>query len=215
MGLGGPSDVERLPLPGGLVLRDGLTGLVLSGGRGRRMGGMDKGLVPYQGRALVLYALEALKFHTDHILINANRNLAAYKDLGYPVVSDPDPDFRGPLSGILAGMKEASSDWMLTVPCDMPKVTGEILARLTKHPARQEVPLLIAHDGQRLQPLLMLASSNLASSLADYLDHGGRRVDQWVLHLPHQVVDLSDWRSALVNFNDFEALDGPGSECHV
>jgi len=206
--------MERLPLPGGLVLSDELTGLVLSGGRGRRMGGMDKGLVPYAGRALVLYALEALKCHADRILINANRNLPAYKDLGYPVVSDPDSDFRGPLSGILAGMREARTSWMLTVPCDMPKVTGEILSRLTRHPARQDVPLLIAHDGHRLQPLLMLATTDLLPSLEDYLDQGGRRVDQWVERHPHQVVDLSDWRSALVNFNDFAALDAPVSELH-
>lgn len=191
------------------MLKDGLTGLVLAGGRGRRMGGMDKGLVPYQGRALVLYALAALRLHTDRILISANRNLAAYEELGYPVVSDADSDFRGPLSGILAGMREARTDWMLTVPCDMPNLTGEILARLKNHPARQGVPLLIAHDGQRLQPLLMLASTGLLSSLEGYLDQGGRRVDQWVESLPHQVVDLSDWRSALVNLNDFEALEAP------
>ncbi len=196
------------------MLREALTGLVLSGGRGRRMGGMDKGLVPYQGRALVLYALDALRAHTDRILVNANRNIGAYQDLGYPVVSDPDPDFRGPLSGVLAGMRAASGGWMLTVPCDMPKVTGEILLRLLDARECEDVALLIAHDGERLQPLLMLASTDLEASLEDYLNSGGRRVDQWVKTIPHRRVDLSDSRSALVNFNDFDALDQPGSESH-
>ena len=214
MGWAAPNDGERLPLPGGLVLRDELTGLALSGGRGRRMGGLDKGLVPYQGRALILYALEALKLHTDHILINANRNLAAYRAFGYPVVSDPDPDFRGPLSGILAGMREASGAFMLTVPCDMPGVTGEILSRLTNVSGGQNVPLVIAHDGERLQPLLMRVSTHLAPSLEDYLGQGGRRVDQWVESQPHQVVDLSDRRSALMNVNDHATLNEPWSETH-
>jgi molybdopterin-guanine dinucleotide biosynthesis protein A len=176
------------------------------------MGGMDKGLVPYQGRALVLYALDALRAHTHRILVNANRNLGAYRELGYPVISDPDPNFRGPLSGILAGMRAASNGWLLTVPCDMPKVTGEILERLLNARECGEVSLLIAHDGERLQPLLMLASTDLAASLQDYLDSGGRRVDLWVETLPHQIVDLSDLRSALVNFNDFEALDDTARE---
>jgi molybdenum cofactor guanylyltransferase len=179
------------------------------------MGGMDKGLVPYQGRALVLYAVDALRAHTDRILVNANRNIGAYQELGYPVVSDPDSDFRGPLSGILAGMRAASSRWMLTVPCDMPKVTGEILSRLLDVALESgDVSLLIAHDGERLQPLLMLASTDLEESLEDYLNSGGRRVDQWVETIPHRRVDLSHSRSALVNFNDFDALDQPGSESH-
>jgi len=194
------------------VLRAELTGLVLSGGRGRRMGGMDKGLVPYHGRALILYALDALKAHTDRILVNANRNIAAYRDLGYPVVCDPDPDFKGPLSGILAGMRASSSAWILTVPCDMPKVTEEILSKLLKVREGVDVPLLIAHDGERLQPLLMLASTDLEASLQDYLDSGGRRVDQWIDSIPHQIVDLSDSRAQLVNFNDFEALEDTTSQ---
>jgi len=196
------------------VLREALTGLVLSGGRGRRMGGMDKGLVPYQGRALVLHALDALKPHTARILVNANRNISAYRELGYPVVSDPDPDFRGPLAGVLAGMRAASTGWLLTVPCDMPKVTGEVLKRLLDAREDGKVFVLIAHDGERLQPLLMLVSTDLAASLQAYLDSGGRRVDQWVETVSHQIVDLSDLRSALVNFNDFEALDHPERESH-
>lgn len=214
MARGDPNDRERLSLPGGFVLTEEITGLVLSGGRGRRMGGMDKGLVPYQGRALILYALEALKSQTDRILINANRNLAAYRELGYPVICDPDCDFKGPLSGILAGMRKASTPWMLTMPCDMPKVTDEVLTRLVSASQSHDAPLLIAHDGQRLQPLLMLTSTNLGSSLEDYLNQGGRRVDQWVQSLPHQVVDLSDLHLSLVNFNDFEALDSHWREPH-
>ena len=173
------------------------------------MGGMDKGLVPYRGRALALYALDALKAHTDLILVNANRNIEAYGKLGYPVVSDPDTDFRGPLSGILVGMQAASTPLILTLPCDMPKVTGEMLSELVKTRALTNAPLVIAHDGQRLQPLLMLAATHLAPSIHDYLASGGRRVDQWVESIPNQVVDLSDWRSALVNFNDLEAFDDP------
>ena len=196
------------------MLREGLTGLVLSGGRGRRMGGMDKGLVPYQGRALVLYALDALKCHADYILINANRNMEAYRDFGYPVVSDPDPDFRGPLSGILAGMRAAPTHWMLTVPCDMPKVDGQILSRLLMTQECTDVSLLIAHDGERLQPLLMLASTDLEASLHHYLDSGKRRVDEWIETIPHHIVDLSDSRPALVNLNDFDTLDKNPSECH-
>lgn len=191
------------------VRKDEVTGLVLAGGRGSRMDGRDKGLILYEDQPLVAHALKVLITVADHLLISANRSHEAYAAWGYPVVSDPDSEFKGPLSGILAGMKVAETPFILAMPCDMPKVTRPILeAILTRHQEQPDSPMVVAHDGERMQPLLMLASTDLAASLEAYLDSGERKVGGWVKGVSHLCADLSSWHSELININSPEDL-GP------
>lgn len=187
--------------------REDLTGLVLAGGQGSRMDGQDKGLISYEGHPLAMHALKALGTVADSLLISANRSLDGYEALGYPVVTDEDADFQGPLSGVIAGMKVARTPFLMVLPCDMPKVTQSVLeAILIAHQDNPDIPLFVAHDGERIQPLLMLVRTDLMESLRFFLRAGGRKVLGWVEQHPHIKVDLSLWRSCLVNINRPEDL---------
>jgi molybdopterin-guanine dinucleotide biosynthesis protein A len=189
------------------MLNSALTGLVLAGGRGHRMGGVDKGFVLLDGRPLIAYALDVARAMATDVLVSANRNIEDYAALGCRVVVDEDPDFKGPLSGILAGMKSARTPWMMVLPCDMPYLSTEMLKKLLPADQKDEsISLVIGHDGQRLQPLLMLVRTNLTSSLESYLGEGERRVEGWVSCHPHRVVDLSLWTDQLRNLNRPEDL---------
>lgn len=154
--------------------RVALTGLILAGGQGSRMGGRDKGLVDYKGRPLIDHVIQRLAPQVDELLISANRNLAEYAHRGYPVITDTLPDFQGPLAGVLAGLQRANHEWVLTVPCDMPHLPTDLVSRLED--AAQGNPIVVATDGSRSQPALMLIQVGLADKLAAYLQSGSRSV---------------------------------------
>jgi molybdopterin-guanine dinucleotide biosynthesis protein A len=151
-----------------------ITGLVLAGGQGRRMGGRDKGLVEYQGKPLVDHVIQRLVPQVDELLISANRNLDEYGQRGYRIVVDTLPGFQGPLAGLLAGLQAASHEWVLTVPCDMPQLPEDLAVRLMA--ARHGYSIVVAEDGSRLHPAVMLIHKRLADKLADYLQSGMRSV---------------------------------------
>lgn len=175
-----------------ILTKASITGVVLAGGRARRMDGRDKGLLPFQGQPLVSFALNALKTQADTVLINANRNLDEYRALGYPVIQDETASFDGPLAGILSAMRAATTPYVLTLPCDAPRVTGECLTRLIEpFGAPQSPALCAAHDGERLHPVFLLAETGLADDLAAYLAGGERRVEVWLRR--HRLV-LADYR---------------------
>jgi molybdopterin-guanine dinucleotide biosynthesis protein A len=155
---------ERLPI----------TGLVLAGGQGSRMGGRDKGLVEYRGRPLVDHAIASLSPQVDELIISANRNLDDYARRGFSVVSDTLPDFQGPLAGVLAGLQAASHEWVLVVPCDMPRLPDDLAERLMQ--ASRGAALVVAGDGVRSHPAVMLIQTALAEKLASYLASGKRSV---------------------------------------
>ena len=203
-----PGEGARVTPSKVFVRKEEVTGLVLAGGRGSRMDGRDKGLILYEGQPLVAHALKVLSTVADHLLISANRSHAAYASWGYPVVTDPDSEFKGPLSGILAGMNAAETPFMLVMPCDMPKVTPPVLeAILSRHREQPDRPMVVAHDGERMQPLLMLVRTDLAASLQAYLDSGERKVGGWIKGISHLCADLSSWHSDLININRPEDLE--------
>ncbi len=187
-----------------------ITGIVLAGGRGRRMGGEDKGLLPFRGRPLVSGALDALGEVTGTRLINANRNLEAYASLGFPIIQDANDRFDGPLAGLLSAMLASASPYVLTVPCDTPRLTGTLLQRLVDRLAMSDASIAVAHDGERLHPVVMLAETRLADDLQAYLDAGERKVEHWIRRHCWVSVDFSDAADALANINtpdDLAALD--------
>ena len=151
-----------------------LTGLILAGGQGSRMGGRDKGLVPYRGRLLVDHVIGRVASQVDELLISANRNIDDYARRGHKVLADTLPGFQGPLAGVLAGLQAASNEWVLTVPCDMPHLPEDLVRRLLE--ARQELAIVIAEDGARTHPAVMLIHTSLAQRLAAYLASGKRSV---------------------------------------
>jgi molybdopterin-guanine dinucleotide biosynthesis protein A len=181
--------------------RAAITGVVLAGGRGRRMGGEDKGLLPFRGQPLVNHALAALSSLTEMRLINANRNLEAYQALGFPVIQDASDHFDGPLAGLLSAMRATATTYILTVPCDAPLLTGALLKRLVESLLMSDAAIAVAHDGDRLHPVVMLAETRLADDLQAYLDAGQRKVEQWVRRQRWVSVDFSDVPRALVNIN--------------
>jgi len=186
--------------------RANITGVVLAGGRARRMGGEDKGLVVYRGCPLVAYALDALSVVTSTILINANRNQEEYARFGYTVITDPTDNFDGPLAGLLSAMRSAQTEYVLTVPCDCPHVKGALLGRLYKSLLDENAELCAAHDGGRLHPVFLIAKRSLASDLADYLANGQRKVDTWLRLHSLALADYSDHPEMFVNINTREEL---------
>ena len=186
----------------------GVAGAILAGGRGRRMGGEDKGLIPFRGRPLVAHLIERLAPQVDELLISANRNLDAYQALGLPVVSDDLEGFQGPLAGILAVLRRVQRPWLVVVPCDTPLVPSDLVTRLLEAARRQDRPAAVVHDGRRLQPLHLLLATDLADDLSTWLDDGGRRLESWLERHQPAVADFSDQPEAFANLNTPEALAG-------
>ena len=161
------------------ALRDRLTGLVLAGGRARRMGGEDKGLIPYRGRPLLEHALERLRPQVGALAINANRNRAAYARFGHPVVADAEAGFLGPLAGMLAGLRFADTEFVLCAPCDCPRIAPDLGARLAAALEDSGQPVAAAVCGGRMQPVFALLRRGLAEPLAEFLAAGGRKIDRF------------------------------------
>lgn len=158
--------------------------VILAGGQGRRMGGADKGLVDYQGRPLVEWALAALAPQVGEILISANRNLDTYAAYGWRVLPDTLPDFPGPLAGVLAALDAVTADWLLVVPCDTPHVPADLAARLLGAALRENVPLAVAADEMRVHHSCFIVRTDQRANLAAFLARGERAVRHWQAGLP-------------------------------
>lgn len=178
-----------------------ITGVVLAGGRGQRMGGIDKGLVEINGRPMISYAIEALRRAADTVLINANRNHDTYRALGFPVVSDLNGDYDGPLAGVLAAMKAATTPYLLAMPCDCPLFRGDLLLRLPEAYAKENADCCAAYDGERLHPVFLFLGTVLTSSLENYLERGDRKIDRWLNMHKLTQADFSDDPDVLANIN--------------
>jgi molybdopterin-guanine dinucleotide biosynthesis protein A len=165
-----------------------ITGLVLAGGRGSRMGGVDKGLQNFHGTPLALNALMRLQMQegnlVGHLMVNANRNLSAYEAFGAPVWPDTLDNFAGPLAGFLTGLERCETPWLLTVPCDSPRFPLDLARRLAQAFESPDTEIAMAaareDDGQwRSQPVFCLMKVDLLESLADFTRGGGRKIDHW------------------------------------
>lgn len=176
-----------------------LTGLVLAGGRGHRLGGRDKGLVKLHEVPLVSYAMRPLTDHVAEVLISANRNLDDYRALGVRVVRDADSSYPGPLAGLLAGLEVATTPWLVVVPCDAPLLPPLLVSRLASGIA--DANIAVAHDGERLHPVIALMRTDLAADLACYLASGEHKVRDWYRRQRWVAVDFSDCPEAFANLN--------------
>lgn len=164
-----------------------ITGLILAGGRGTRMGGTDKGLQNFHGLPLALQTLMRLQLQShplQEVLINANRNLAAYESLGVPVWPDSIDGFAGPLAGFQTGLERCETPLLLTVPCDTPLFPLDLVERLLTALNAQDADMAMAAapeaDGTvRPQPVFCLIKTHLLESLVKFTQSGGRKIDAW------------------------------------
>lgn len=173
-----------------------ITGLVLAGGRGSRMGGVDKGLQMYAGTPLALHALLRLMPQVGAVMINANRNLGAYESMGVPVWPDTQSDFPGPLAGLLVGLERCDTDYLVTVPCDTPNFPLDLVQRLAAALAGDDADIGMAatiEQGElRSQPVFSLVKASLMESLMAYLKSGQRKIDRWTATQRCVVVPFDD-----------------------
>jgi molybdopterin-guanine dinucleotide biosynthesis protein A len=183
---------------------DAVSGIVLAGGQGRRMGGVDKGLVPLRGRPMVQWVLERLAPQVGEILINANQNLGAYAAFGHRVVPDELGGFAGPLAGLHAGLAAVSHPLAVTVPCDSPFLPGDLVARLRAALGAND--LAVAKTGEQPHPVFSLVRRSVREHLAQFLSGGGRKIDAWYASLKVVEVPFDDEADAFRNFNTREEL---------
>ncbi len=177
------------------------TGVVLAGGRARRMNGHDKGLILLAGRPLAAWVLAALAPQVATTLISANRHLDQYAALGAPVVPDAVPDFAGPLAGVQSAMVAAKTAWLLTVPGDAPLVPLDLGLRLATALVAAQAEVAVATVGAQRQPLHALVPVHLAAELHAYLASGERRVEAWYAQRRVVWVDFSEQAAAFLNLN--------------
>lgn len=200
-----PSAAAPPPAP----TRAGITGVVLAGGRGTRMGGLDKGLVPWRGRPLAQHALERLAPQVGALLVNANRHLDAYAAFGVPVCPDATGDYAGPLAGWLAALEACRTPWLVTVPCDSPHFPADLVERLAAaaRDAGADVAMAatVEDGGLRSQPVFCLLGAHLAGSLREQLAAGERKVDRWTARHRCVMVPFDD-RDAFANANTADEL---------
>lgn len=165
-----------------------ITGLILAGGRGSRMGGVDKGLQNFNGIPLALHTLMRLGPQVDSVMVNANRNLSAYESFGASVWPDASADFAGPLSGFLVGLERAETPYVLTVPCDTPRLPLDLAERLAEALVREDADIAMAAAPEtdehgstqvRTQPVFCLMKIELSESLVKFTHSGGRKIDAW------------------------------------
>lgn len=176
-----------------------LTGVILAGGLGRRMGGQDKGLMPLFGKPLYRHVADKIAPQVDNIIINANRNLDIYRQSGYPVISDAIEGFAGPLAGILTGLKTSDTDWVLFVPCDTPFLPDNLAEHLWNNKGNSDVAY--ARDSAREHPTLSLLNKNLIPRLETYLANGDKKLVLFLQQCKAQPVIFEADSNAFYNLN--------------
>ena len=192
---------------------EAITGLILAGGRGSRMGGVDKGLQNHQGMSLAMHAVLRLGGQVGSLMINANRNLGAYESMGVPVWPDTLADYAGPLAGFLTGLEHCETPYLVTVPCDSPNFPDDLVQRLAQALSAEDAEIAMAAsyemegDAPRLQvqPVFCLMKSELIESLVRFTQSGQRKIDKWTAMHRCVLVPFDDGQ-AFANANTLEEL---------
>jgi molybdopterin-guanine dinucleotide biosynthesis protein A len=190
-----------------------ITGLILAGGRGSRMGGADKGLENHQGVPMAMHALLRLAPQVGEVMINANRNLGAYESMGAPVWPDSLPDYAGPLAGFLTGLEHCETPYLVTVPCDSPLFPEDLVQRLAQALDAEgaEIAMAATREGAapqmrlQVQPVFCLLKTELLESLVRFTQSGQRKIDKWTAL--HRCVEVPfDDPQAFANANTPDEL---------
>jgi molybdopterin-guanine dinucleotide biosynthesis protein A len=184
-----------------------VTGLILAGGQGSRLGGVDKGLQEHAGQPLALQALQRLAPQVGRVMISANRHLDVYQRMGAPVWPDaPSANgYEGPLAGFLAGLQHCETPYLVTVPCDCPHFPEDLVQRLLQALQSEAADLAIAATPEGLEPAFCLLKKSLEPSLLSYLQSGQRKIERWTAQLRRTVVMFDD-SEAFFNVNTPDEL---------
>jgi molybdopterin-guanine dinucleotide biosynthesis protein A len=183
-----------------------VTGIVLAGGLGRRMGGVDKGLVELDGKPMVAHAIARLAPQVGALVVNANQNVDRYAALGYPVVSDAVAGFAGPLAGLHAGLGHTTTPFAVTVPCDSPYLPADLVERLGEGLIGAGAQLAVAKTFDQPHPVFALVRTDVLPHLSAFLESGGRKIDAWYATLATVEVMFDDCADAFRNINTREEL---------
>jgi molybdopterin-guanine dinucleotide biosynthesis protein A len=178
-----------------------VTGVVLAGGLGRRMGGVDKGLRVLRGKPMVEWAIERFAPQVGELLINANQNIDAYAAFGHRVIPDAIAGFAGPLAGLHRGLSEARYDLVATVPCDSPFLPLDLVSRLLAGVEQERAELAVARTGDQPHPVFSLCRKTVLDNLTAFLENGGRKIDAWYSALRVVEVPFDDNPDAFSNIN--------------
>ena len=185
----------------GAATRAEVTGVVLAGGQGRRMGSVDKGLVELDGRALVVHVIERLAPQVGALVINANRNRERYAAFGHPVVADAITGYAGPLAGLHAGLTAAATPYVATSPCDSPFLAADLVTRLARAFDEGPIDLAVARTFEQPHPVFSLVRRDVLPHLTAFLERGGRKIDAWYATLRVAEVPFDDEAEAFRNIN--------------
>ena len=187
-------------------MKSTVSGIVLAGGQGSRMGGVDKGLQPFRGKPMVAHVIERLAPQVDELIINANRNPGDYARFGHRVVADEIPGFAGPLAGFERGLAHAMGELVVTVPCDSPFLPVDLVARLRAALESASAELAVARTGDQAHPVFCLMRREVLPSLQQFLGSGQRKIDRWyeALRVAHAAFD--DEADAFLNINTRDEL---------
>ena len=188
-----------------------ITGVVLAGGLGRRVGRADKGLLQFRGKPLIAHVIERLAPQVDTLIINANQNRQVYAEFGYPVIADAVAGFAGPLAGLHAALCASTTPLLVCAPCDSPFLPADLVARLYAGMLEAEAQLAIPQSDGRPQLVFALCRREVLDSLTRYLDGGGHRVDTWYASLKVIEVPFPD-QATFANINTIEELERLQSE---
>ncbi len=183
-----------------------ITGVILAGGQGRRMGNVDKGLQLLRGKPMVQWVLERYTPQVDEVLINANQNLDSYAQFGHPVVPDEIGGFAGPLAGLHRGLSSAAHELIATVPCDSPFLPLDLIERLYAALDAKQADLAVARTGDQPHPVFCLCRKSVLPGLTAFLAAGGRKIDAWYAALKVAEVSFDDEAGAFSNINTAEEL---------
>ena len=183
-----------------------ITGVILAGGMGRRMGGVDKGLQVLRGKPMVAWVIARLQPQVDTLIINANQNLERYAEFGCPVVPDQIPDFAGPLAGLHAALSAAQTPLVATAPCDSPFLPEDLISRLLSALTANNADLAVARTFDQPHPVFCLCKREVLPHLTEFLQRGGRKIDRWYSTLNVVDVAFDDQAEAFENINTREEL---------
>ena len=189
-----------------MIPRDDVTGIVLAGGQGRRMGGVDKGLVAFRGAPMVAAVIARLAPQVGAIVVNANQNADAYAAFGHRVVPDAVGGFAGPLAGLHAGLAAVTTRYAVTVPCDSPFLPHDLVARLGADLEAHDAELAVARTFDQPHPVFALVRADVRPNLEAFLAEGGRKIDAWYAALRVVEVAFDDEADAFRNINTRDEL---------
>jgi molybdenum cofactor guanylyltransferase len=191
-------------MPDACYPREQITAAIIAGGKGRRMGNQDKGLVEMNGRPMISYIIERLQNQVGQMIINANRHLDTYAKFGYPLIRDHQEGYLGPLAGIESALLATKTRYLLCVPCDAPLIPETLGVHLYTAMQTKQAGLAVAHDGIRIQPMYALYRHDLLPDLQVFLAQQKRKVMDWINSQHYACADFSDVPSGFANANTAE-----------